>query len=426
MLREIYVNLNNIFLSLSDAIDLANPEIACHQMRCAYIVWQMAANARLPSDRIKRLYMAALLHDIGALTPTDKTRLHAFEETDATSHCLRGEVLFQSVPLLAPAAPIVRHHHRDWKDCEEPISRPDVMDAQILLLADWVERLIQRNCFILNQMDDITHQIQSMEGSIFHPDIVALFTATSNREEFWLDVTSSRLYGLLLREAPLRSTEVPFEDIASISQVIQKIIDFRSPFTATHSAGVARCAALITGHFGYMETEVGLMHLAGNFHDLGKLIIPNTILEKRGPLTWEEFQVIKQHTYFTYEVLNSIDRLERVAEWAAFHHEKLDGTGYPFRVGKEKINTGARIMAVADIFTALTEDRPYRPGMPVEKALGILNDQVQDGKIEGRVVTLLGDHARDIAERVKEAQLHSLRFYTQHFTGTPLAKSQVA
>lgn len=425
MLREIYVNLNNIFLSLSDAIDLANPDIACHQMRCAYMAWQMATQAGLPHDRVKRLYMAALLHDIGALSPIDKTRLHAFEEADANAHCIQGEVLFQSVPLLAPAAPIVRHHHRDWRDCDQPISLPDVMDAQILLLADWVERLIQRHSFILNQMDGITHQIQSMEGETFHPDIVALFTATSNREEFWLDVTSSRLYGLLLREAPLRSTEVPFEDIASISQVIQKIIDFRSPFTATHSAGVAQCAALITGHFGYMETEVGLMQLAGNFHDLGKLIIPNAILEKKGKLTWEEFQIVKQHTYFTYEVLNSIDRLERVAEWAAFHHEKLDGTGYPFRVTAEKINTGARIMAVADIFTALTEDRPYRPGMPVEKALAILNSQVHDGKIEGRVVTLLGDHARDIAERVKEAQRDSLRFYTQHFSA-PTAKKQVA
>lgn len=426
MLREIYVDLNNIFLSLSDAIDLANPEIACHQMRCAYMVWQMAKEAGLPRERVKRLYMAALLHDIGALTPKDKTRLHTFEETDILAHCLRGEVLFQSVPLLAPAAPIVRHHHRDWCDCDGSIGDPDVLDAQILLLADWVERLVRRDCFILSQMESITARIRSMEKTIFHPDVVELFVRASDREEFWLDVASPRLYGLLLREGPLRSIEIPFEDIASIAGAMQKIIDFRSPFTATHSAGVAECAALLTGHFGYMETEVKLMHLAGHVHDLGKLIIPNAILEKQGKLTREEFQVVKQHTYFTYEVLLSIDRLERVAEWAAFHHEKLDGTGYPFRVGAEKINTGSRIMAVADIFTALTEDRPYRPGMPLDKALAILTEQADSGKIEPRVVTLLGDHAKEISQQVKEAQLESMRFYTKHFTDAVLAEHKVA
>ena len=426
MLREIYVDLNNVFLSLSDAIDLANPSIACHQMRCAYIVWQMGKTAKLSRERIKRLYMAALLHDIGAMTPKDKIRLHTFEESDILAHCLRGEVLFESVPLLAPAAPLIRHHHRNWSDCDAPIGDPDVLDAQILHLADWVERLIRRDAFILSQMEVITTQIRSMEHTVFHPDIVELFIRTSDREEFWLDISSTRLYGLLLKNGPLRSIETPFEDIASIARVMQKLIDFRSPFTATHSAGVAECASLLTEHFGYMETEVKLMRLAGHFHDLGKLIIPNAILEKPGKLTREEFQVMKQHTYFTYEVLHSIDRLERVAEWAAFHHEKLDGTGYPFRVGAEKINTGARIMAVADIFTALTEDRPYRPGMPLDKALGILEDQAQSGKIEPRVVSLLGDHAKEISQQVKASQLESMRFYTEHFTDAVLAEHQVA
>ena len=426
MLREIYVDLNNIFLSLSDAIDLANPEIACHQMRCAYMVWQMAKKAGLPRKRVKRLYMAALLHDIGALTPQDKTRLHTFEETDITAHCLRGEVLFQSVPLLAPAAPIVRHHHRDWQDCTLPISDPDVLDAQILLLADWVERMIRRDAFILSQMDAITTRIQSMVTTIFHPDVVALFVETSDREEFWLDVTSTRLYGFLLREGPLRSIQIPFDDLASIARVMQKIIDFRSPFTATHSAGVAECAALLADHFGYMGTEVRLIRLAGHLHDLGKLVIPNAILEKQGPLTREEFQVMKQHTYFTYEVILSVDRLERVAEWAAFHHEKLDGTGYPFRVGADKINTGARIMAVADIFTALTEDRPYRAGMPVEKTLKLLTQQAEAGKIEPRVVSLLSDHATEIAQKVKATQLESMRFYTKHFTDAILNEKRRA
>ena len=91
-----------------------------------------------------------------------------------------------------------------------------------------------------------------------------------------------------------------------------------------------------------------------------------------------------------------------MAEWAAFHHEKLDGSGYPFRLTEERINTGARIMAVADIFTALTEDRPYRPGLPIEKGLAILKEQAQRRKIESRMVSVLADNAPEISGRVKE------------------------
>lgn len=426
MLRSISINLNNIFLSLSDAIDRSNPDSPCHQIRCAYMVWQMAREAGLPTERIQRLYMATLLHDIGAIPQSGKAPCHNADDSLGTLHCLRGEALFRTVPLLNPAAPIIRHHHHKWRDCDEPIGKHYILDAQILLLANWVERLIRRDSFVLSQMEAITNRIRSMENEIFHPDVVGLFIRASDREEFWLDVNSPRLYGLLLREGPLRSIETPLDDIASIAGVMQKVIDFRSPFTATHSAGVAVCASLLTRHFGYMEPEVKLMRLAGHLHDLGKITIPSAILEKKGKLTREEFQVIKQHPYVTYEVLHSIDRLERVAEWAAFHHEKLDGSGYPFRMKAEYINTGARIMAVADIFTALTEDRPYRRGMPVDQALGILADQATAGKVETRMVALLGDHVQEIAEQVKETQQDTLRFYTQRFTDTGSSKREVA
>ena len=106
MLREIFVDLSNIVLSLSDAIDLASPEIACHQMRCAYIAWQMGHTAGFSSKRAQRLFIAALLHDIGALTPEDKAKLHAFEEEEAFTHCRRGEILFQSAPLLKAGPPL--------------------------------------------------------------------------------------------------------------------------------------------------------------------------------------------------------------------------------------------------------------------------------------------------------------------------------
>ncbi|MDY6856257.1 MAG: HD domain-containing phosphohydrolase [Thermodesulfobacteriota bacterium] len=100
--------------------------------------------------------------------------------------------------------------------------------------------------------------------------------------------------------------------------------------------------------------------------------MPNSILEKLGRLSKEEFAVIKKRTYFTYMVLNSIGGLEHIPEWAAFHHEKLDGSGYPFHINSEKLEIASRLMAVADIFTALPEDRPYRVGMQHDEIKRIL------------------------------------------------------
>jgi len=132
--------------------------------------------------------------------------------------------------------------------------------------------------------------------------------------------------------------------------------------------------------------------------------VPNAILEKPGKLTRDEFAVMKKHTCFAYTVLTSIGGLDQIAEWAAFHHEKLDGSGYPFHVSGERLNTGARIMAVADIFTALAEDRPYRPGMQREDVARIINRMANENAIDRRIVDLLLDNYQEVLVSAKEKQ----------------------
>ena len=126
---------------------------------------------------------------------------------------------------------------------------------------------------------------------------------------------------------------------------------------------MAAAAKLISQLHGFTRNEVKLMEIAGNLHDIGKMAVPNRILEKPGKLDDDEMAVMKAHTYNSYEVINSIDGMQQIAEWAAFHHEKLDGSGYPFHRDRDSLNLGARIMSVADVFTALTEERPL-PRVP--------------------------------------------------------------
>ncbi|NOZ00755.1 MAG: HD domain-containing protein [Deltaproteobacteria bacterium] len=417
MLQEMSINLWKFLLSLSDAIDLASPLISSHQIRTAYISWQMARAAGLPEERVERVFVAALLHDIGALAPEDKVRLHRFETTDTETHCIFGERLFSMTPLLRPAARIVRHHHTRWSDWNASLDDPDVLEAQLIYLGDLIERYVDRDRYILHQPDDIISKITEVAGTEIHPDVVDMFVSLSKREDVWLDLASPRLYSLLLNFGPFRRIEIDVSDIYTLSQLFRSIIDFRSAYTATHSTGVASCAAVLSRLFGLTDTEVTLMEVAGNLHDLGKLAIPNSILNKPGKLTDDEFAVMKQHTYYTYSILNSIGGMEYIfiTEWAAFHHEKLDGSGYPFHISGEKISTGARIMTVADIFTALAEDRPYRKGMPRKEVEEILTWQAGHGKLDSALVGLLKSNYGDILAETRDMQARSLQNYEKHW-----------
>ncbi len=415
MIKRFSTNLGNFLLSLSDAIDLASPAIASHQMRTAFIAWQIAEAADIGKERIKNLFIAALFHDIGALSLEDKIKLYKSEEGNVERHCILGEALFSLIPLLPAAKKIVRYHHKPWSLWEEPIDTPDVFDAQVLYLADYLERQIGRKQPVLQQVDELYEKLASIAGSQVHSDVVNLLRQISRREEFWLDLSSRRLYSILLQSGPLRNTEIGYTDAFSMASLFRHMIDFKSRFTATHSTGVAECAVMLAEILGLTESEISKIRIAGYFHDLGKLAVPNSILEKPAKLTKNEFAVIRQHTYFTHSVLSTISGFDQIAEWAAFHHEKLDGSGYPFHLGAESIEIGARIMAVADIYTALAEDRPYRKGMKRKEIETILMSEVKNNAIEGKIVNLLIENFAEISSRVKVEQAIAIDMFEMKF-----------
>lgn len=312
MQRQITVNLGNLVLSLSEAMDLADPSLIQHQQRTAFAVWEMGKAAGFSSERLEQIFIAALLHDIGAFSLEEKISLRNFEIENVENHCVRGEILLRNIPWLKDSAKIIRFHHRQWHQWNESIENPLVFESQLLYLADYVERKIDRQQYILHQHEDIISKIRSLSGSHFHPRVVDLFMTVSNREEFWLDIVSHRLYSLLLNEGPFRRIEIDFSDISLISELFRNIIDFRSRFTSTHSSGVAASASMLSRIFGLTETEIGLMGVAGNLHDIGKLAIPNSILDKPGKLTKSEMAVMKSHTYYTYVVINTMGGLNRL------------------------------------------------------------------------------------------------------------------
>jgi HD-GYP domain-containing protein (c-di-GMP phosphodiesterase class II) len=413
--QNISVNLLNLVLSLSDALDLASPELSQHQLRTAFVAWELSKTARLPPADMERLFIAAALHDIGALSPEDKIDIHRADVLDTERHCILGEALLREAPIFEPCSKIVRFHHKRWQDWDEAIEIPVVLQSQILLLADALERSIDRQRYILHQNQEIISQIGCLAGTLVHPEVLDMLRSSAAREDFWLDLVSPRLYSLLLRNGPGRKIELDVPDLTIVSELFRNMIDFRSPYTATHSSGVAACASAISRLFGLTENETELMEVAGNLHDLGKMAVPNSVLNKPGKLTREEFALIQQHTYFTYTVLNTVGGIRNIAEWAAFHHEKLDGSGYPFHIDGSKLNVGSRILAVADNFTALTEDRPYRKGMTEGQVMSILKDMRERNFLDANVLNVLDRNYGEIASVTTTRQAKVREYYEQEY-----------
>jgi HD-GYP domain-containing protein (c-di-GMP phosphodiesterase class II) len=420
MQRFISVNTGNLLLSLSEITDIANPNIQAHQQRTAFIAMEIASMSGVDSDVLEDIFAAALLHDVGAISIEEKNELHALKMAESSyrnldTHCIKGELLLKQTPWFNHIAKMVRYHHTDWKDMKFPIEDTDAFGAQIIYLSDLVERLIDRNVYILHQHEKIIDIVKNLGSHIIHQKVVDLFLEVARKEEFWLDIVSPRLYHVLLHNGPFRNEMIGLDDIKHISKMYKDVIDFKSPYTATHTTGVEACANILSENFGFTSFEIQLMSIAANLHDIGKLAIPNKILEKKGKLTKEEFAVIKSHTYYTYYVINTIGGLERIADMAAYHHEKLNGEGYPFKCKSHEIGIGARIMTVSDIFTAITEDRPYRKGMDKNGVYSVFKSCIDKKEVDKRIVELLFDDYEKLEFNVKNKQSMAKDFYENRF-----------
>jgi HD-GYP domain-containing protein (c-di-GMP phosphodiesterase class II) len=221
---------------------------------------------------------------------------------------------------------------------------------------------------------------------------------------------------LLLQKTKGIKTELHSEDLVSFGSLVSRIVDFRSRFTYVHSQGVAACAEALACLSGFSPEDCITMRIAGHLHDLGKLAIPVEIIEKPGPLNASEFKTMRNHALYTHHMLNNIHAFETVTEWAALHHERLNGAGYPFHYTEGKIPLGSRIMTVADIFTAVSEERPYRSAMSEDEALKILQIQAySETALDAELVSLVHDNFDEMNSVRTRAQQAALEEY-KHFT----------
>lgn len=198
---------------------------------------------------------------------------------------------------------------------------------------------------------------------------------------------------LLARTKSLISVKRLNQNLTSIENVLFSLanaVEAKDSYTQGHVERVANLAVELGRRMQLPAEEQQALRYGGILHDIGKIGMPNAVINKPGPLDDEEWEIMRSHPDVGYKICLPLKQtLGAALDVIRHHHEKLDGSGYPDGLCGEDLSMVARIMAVADIYDALVTDRPYRKGMPREKALNILNEEVQQGKLDAHVVSLL-------------------------------------
>ena len=397
---HIDVKFFDVILCVSRALDLLSPQLSDHHLRVAYISACLADQLGFSSEDKQDVIIAGALHDVGAVSSSVRLSLLDYElamyQWDSFQtlenlhrHGFDGYILLRDFAPFSNAAEAIRFHHVAWdyERGQEFNGAQVPFASHILHLADRIAVLPDERCDILEQADEIRKKIGAGVGSLYREDIFAAFQEAAGSESFWLDLVSQRKEEIVRARFGANRVSLDLDQLYELAELLGRIIDYRSPFTAAHSNLVAHTSERIARLLKLNDYQTSQIGIAGFLHDLGKLAVPSEILDKPGKLTSEEMLVIKKHPYYTHRVLSMVPGLGDINTFASLHHERLDGTGYPFRA--QSIPLGARIISVADVLAAVTEKRPYRPRMNRHEALAVLDALAADKAVDGDIVALV-------------------------------------
>ncbi|WP_340123308.1 HD-GYP domain-containing protein [Methylobacter svalbardensis] len=394
-----HIDIHNAITTLSCALDLVGVDEVRHGKRVAIIARTIALHLNWPELECLSILYAGMLHDCGVSRFHEHRRLTETLEWDgAEDHCIRGSAYLSACPPLAHLSTEIRYHHTRWeKLLESPVDHHLCLRANLLYLADRIDMLqtpfLNSNQILIEYPAIIAH-IKTLSGVLFAPELVDAFADIADVEAFWLAMEPEYLDEDLRRiGSHIPTTLLDIPALKELARLFSRVVDAKSPYTDEHSQRVAHIARQLAMDFGIKGYELEQVEIAGLLHDIGKLRVSEDIIDKPGSLTQDERATMHRHSYDTYRILQRVFDDSKIPVWAGFHHETLIGDGYPFKNGNKELDLECRIIAVADIFQALAQERPYRHTMSLEYIVNDLQSRVASGHLDTKVVAKLTENA---------------------------------
>lgn len=395
------IHLSDLLFAVSAALDRVEISLLGatlnHSKRVALISTRICQAVGLPDSESFDIASCSVLHD-NALTQYiasgGNERLEGLDW-----HCVQGEKNAVHFPFQGNVKNVILYHHENWDGSGFFGLKADDIPflPAVLRLADNLDVMLalgKETADTLNRTNKIRSFVERLSGITFSPKV----------SEAFLDIFDEHMLESLFNEnidkslhetVPLVKDELSIDKLAETSYVFGGIIDAKSPFTYSHSSGIAQKMSDILNFYNIGDEEKRKkLFISSYLHDIGKLGVPNNLLDKPGKLTNDEFLIVKGHAQFSYDILSSVRGLEEISLWASSHHEKLDGTGYPFGLSADMLPFESRLLACIDIYQALTEQRPYRAGLLHEKAIDIMKQMSDAQKIDAEIVSLVNDAFR--------------------------------
>ncbi|MGJ8528345.1 HD-GYP domain-containing protein [Maritalea sp.] len=420
------VRLAELIAALSQALDITDGQPKGHSARACWVGMSIGKFLNFRHEDLSHLYYAVLLKDLGCSSNASRLCAHyltddltfkfAYKKVDGSlpqalsfvirntgpkatfaekfrsiirslrlgqefprqlleTRCQRGAEIARQMRFSEPVAEALLSLDEHWDGSGNPEGRKGKAIpkfSQIALLSQIVDVF-----FEAGGRAQAIEVVQSRSGTWFDPNLVKAFLVVAKDDAFWQTLADPDLPLAIYQHEPTQNQIIADEDyLDDVAQGFAKVVDSKSPYTAGHSDRVMLFSDLIAEEMGVSQAQRRNLRRAALLHDIGKLGVSNTVLDKPGRLDDIEFAAVKKHPIYSRQILSNVTAFRSLVHVAGGHHERLDGKGYPDGLEGDEIDLDTRIVTVADIFDALTADRPYRAAMSVEKSMSILEDMV--------------------------------------------------